>query len=295
MEKKTEYDVDKSTVEYHLDNNFIFNPRVYGNVVLYQIGRLYSKRNSVVDAHAQKSFELTIVRGGVGTVTTNGVPTRVTGGDVYLSFPCETHKIESDFSDPLKFDFFAFDTTDEVLKNEFERIMLEYASADKRVFHDERIVFLVGNATSEFNQNGFCSEELLKNILSQILVYVVRNFRAVAEERAERITDAETLCYRLMNYIDTHVYSMKRLEELADVMGYSYGYLSALYKKTTSNTLAEYYREKKLEIARLLVLEKKLKIGEIAEMLNYTSVYAFSKAFKKRFGMSPENYWKENR
>ena len=85
---------------------------------------------------------------------------------------------------------------------------------------------------------------------------------------------------------------MKKLEELGEVMGYSYGYLSALYKKTTSNTLADYYKNKKLEIARLLVMERNLKMGEIAEKLNYASVYAFSKAFKNHFGSSPENYCK---
>lgn len=280
-------------VNYHLDNNFLVEPRRYGDVRLYQIGRLYSKRTTVVEEHVQKVFELTIVRGGAGIVSTNGVPVRVSRGDVYLSYPCETHKIESDFDDPLKYDFFAFDTECERHKGELERIMLEYSGADKRVFSDERISFLVGNAISELNQNGFCSTELLENIFSQIMIYVVRGFRPTANgEYHDRITAPEALCYRLMNYIDTHVYSMKRLEELSDVMGYSYGYLSTLYKKTTSGTLADYYKNKKLDIARMLVIEDKLKMYEIAEALNYASVYAFSKAFKTYFGSSPENYRK---
>ena len=33
--------------------------------------------------------------------------------------------------------------------------------------------------------------------------------------------------------------------------------------------------------------ENKMKIGEIAEQLNYSSVYAFSKAYKKKYGISP--------
>ena len=93
-----------------------------------------------------------------------------------------------------------------------------------------------------------------------------------------------------MNYIDTHIYSIKKLEDLAKITDYSYGYLSALYKKTTSNTLSDYYHEKKMDAARLLILENKYKIIEIAEMLNYTSVYSFSKAFTKRYGISPRNY-----
>ena len=72
--------------------------------------------------------------------------------------------------------------------------------------------------------------------------------------------------------------------------GYSYGYLSALFKKTTSHTLAHYYYEKKLDVARLLILEERFTITEISEMLNYASVYSFSKAFSKRFGVAPRVY-----
>ena len=278
-------------VNYHLDNNFISAPVCYGNVKLYQIGRLHAKGTTVVDSHVQKAFELTIVRDGAGTVSTNNQPTEVSRGDIYLSFPCEIHKIESDYERPLKYDFFAFDTDNEKIKNQLERIMLEYSPSNKRVFCDERVSYLVGNAISELQSNTIFSDDLLENIFSQIMIYVVRNFRSCAtEDFSDRVTDADAICYRLMNYIDTHMYSMKKLEELEEVTGYSYGYLSALYKKTTSNTLADYYRSKKLELAKHLVIEKKLKIGEIAEILNYSSVYAFSKAFKNKFGVSPEKY-----
>ena len=280
-------------VNYHLDNNFISNPICYGKVRLYQIGRLHAKGTVASDSHVQKAFELTIVRDGAGVIITNNQPTKVSRGDIYLSYPCEIHKIESDIERPLKYDFFAFDADDEKIKNQLERIMLEYGTPDKRVFSDERINYLVGNAISEIQSNSLFSEELLENLFLQILIYVVRSFRSCDTYNfSDRVTDAETLCYRLMNYIDTHIYSMKKLEELSEVTGYSYGYLSALYKKTISNTLADYYRNKRLEVARLLVLEKKLKIIEIAELLNYASVYAFSKAFKNRFGSSPENYCK---
>ena len=298
MENKSAYDVHEDSfvrngVDYHLDNNFILSPQSYGSIKLYQIGRLYSTRTTVVDPHVQVAFELTIVRDGSGIITTHGTPVSVKRGDIYLSFPCEIHGIESDFEKPLKYDFFAFDTDDAALKEELEKIILEYSPADKRVFCDERVSYLVGNAISEFGGEHFCSDELLYNLFSQILIYTVRNFREnAAETRPDHITEADALCYRLMNYIDTHIYSMKRLEELGDVMGYSYGYLSSLYKRNTSNTLADYYRNKKLEIAKLLVLERRMKMSEIAELLNYASVYAFSKAFKNHFGRSPESYRK---
>ena len=42
-----------------------------------------------------------------------------------------------------------------------------------------------------------------------------------------------------------------------------------------------------MKTAKALILEQKKTIGEIAEMLGY-NLYSFSKAFKKRYGISPK-------
>ena len=97
-----------------------------------------------------------------------------------------------------------------------------------------------------------------------------------------------------MNYIDTHIHSLKNLSDLSKITDYSYGYLSTVFKKTTSNSLLSYYQNKKLDVVRLLILENELTITEISEMLNYSSVYALSKAFTKHYGVSPRNYRNNN-
>ena len=278
--------------DYHLDRSYIQNPLEFGEVYVYQIGRLFCSSETVVDTHIHRDlFELTVVTEGRGIITTNGVPVPVERGDIYLSLPCDAHKIASDAEKPLKYDFFAFNCRKDCFRQALEHIAQNYYSANTRIFHDERVRSLVSNAIAEMNQEYVYAEEVLAAIFQQIVVYVIRGFQEVVPERyCDTVTHAEALCYRLMNYIDTHIYSLKRLEELGDIMDYSYGYLSALFKKTTSNTLSHYYQEKKLDAARLLILEKKFKVTEIAEMLNYTSVYAFSKAFSRRYGVSPRNY-----
>ena len=77
--------------------------------------------------------------------------------------------------------------------------------------------------------------------------------------------------------------------KLLDQFNYNYNYLSALFKKTTGKKISEYYQSRRLETARTLLNSKK-KIGEVSEMLNYSSPFAFSKAFKRSFGVSPKQY-----
>ena len=278
--------------EYHLSRNYFQDPLKFGNISVSQIGRLFCSNDTVIDTHIHLDlFELTIVTDGKGITTTNNVPVPVEKGDIYLSLPCDSHKIVSDSEKPLKYDFFAFTCSDECFQRELEHIAANYHSANTRIIHNERIRSLISNAIAELNQEHVYSQQLLSSIFQQVIIYIIRGFQGITPEKySDTVTHAEALCYRLMNYIDTHIYSLKNLEDLADITDYSYGYLSALFKKTTSNTLSNYYHEKKLDAARLLILENKYKIIEIAEMLNYTSVYSFSKAFSNRYGVSPRNY-----
>ena len=81
---------------------------------------------------------------------------------------------------------------------------------------------------------------------------------------------------------------MTSLDELSEKFNYNYSYLSALFSRVTGKTLREYYSERRLEVARTMVLENNKKIWEIADMLNYSSAFAFSKAFAARYGISPK-------
>ena len=278
--------------DFHLNRVFFESPLEFESILLLQIGRMFCKNDTLIDSHIHTNlYELTIVTDGKAVISTNDVPTPVKKGDIYLSYSGDIHKIESDKVEPLKYDFFAFRLNNEEFKEAFENIAKDYSLPNTRLFHDERIRALIGNAITELDSDGRYKNELLNSVFNQIMIYVIRGFENIKPKKNSANTSrAELLCQRLMNYIDTHIYSLKNLDGLCDVFDYSYGYLSAIYKKTTNNTLSGYFHEKRLDSARLLLLENRLTITEISELLNYTSVYSFSKAFKEYYGLSPKNY-----
>ncbi len=281
---------------YHLDHSFFYEPQRFGDTLLYQIGRQYCNNETVISPHIHMPFfELTIVTDGNGTVITNGVETPVSRGDIYLSLPCDTHEIRVDPNDPLKYDYIALASEMPALREELDALCDAFHAPHGRVFQDDRIRRAVGHVLSEINDNRPYAKELLAALLSQVLILLVRDFKKLPPAKiTDTVTPADVLCYRLMHHIDTHIYSMKHLEELAELTGYSYGYLSALFKRTTDRTLSGYYQEKRLDAAALLVSDPRLTVTEVADMLNYASVYSFSKAFRKRFGVSPRA-WREKR
>lgn len=276
---------------YHLDKRYFGDYRFEDGLSLLQIGRMYCDRTTRIDEHIQAQLiELTVVTGGKGQIITNKIAVEVKIGDIYLSLPCDSHEIVADRNDPLRFDFLAFSVEDEALSADFDRIASEYHAAELRSFKDERIPPLLANAITEVSRESKYSLEALSSILRQIAIYTVRAFDTAPQSKyPKNLKDSETLCYRLMSYIDTHIYSLKNLEELTEVVDYSYGYLSSVFKKTTGESLCDYYIRKRMEAARLMLSEGKLKITDIAERLGYSTLYAFSKAFKGHFGVSPKN------
>ena len=275
---------------YQINFQFFEEPPQFGDIVLYQLGKNYCEKSMIVAPHLHKNwFELTMIASGNGTILTNDVPTPVKQGNCYLSFPCETHSIVSDDDNPLEYLFFAFYPTSARYQTAFDKIIQDFYPSAQRILNNESLINLTQDAIYEYaSEPNEYTKDLLQTIFNQIVLLVLKGFLTIQKGGPQKnITQADALCYQLMNYINTHIYTLTNLKEVAGITNYSYSYLSMLFKRTTGQTLLSYYQDCKLKIARYLLLENKLKIGEIAERLNYASIYAFSRAFKNKYHLSP--------
>ena len=288
---------ERAEKRYYIGEAHLFTePTRYGDILLVQIGRIHCTGSTVIERHLHKNWiELTVVTEGRGTVDTNGVSTPLESGDIHVSFPGDFHGITSDKKEPLKYDFFAFWTEEESLFLRLDEMTRVCLSEGQRVIRDARIAALVGNAVAEVNAPDEGSSELLTHIFAQIVLYLIRDvMQGHSEYQKTHVGTPNELCYRMMNYVDTHIYSMRHLSEMTEEMNYNYSYLSDLFRSVTGDTLQNYYRNRRLEAAKLLIRENELSMTEIAEMLQYSSVYTFSRAFRDRFGMPPSEYKKKS-
>ncbi len=273
---------------YHLVKDFQDAPLNLTCVNIVQIGRRFCSQNEVIPAHTHKDYyELTIVTAGEGTVKSNGEIFKVKSGDLHLSIPCDIHEIIASGNSALEYDFLSFTCNDTELKAELKKISNNLIKVNSRIITDNKINSLVSNAILEFSNEKPFSNKMLECAFNQIIIYLIRNFNNVSKDTL-KLTQNEILCYQIMNYIDTHVYTIQTLEDIAPKFNYNYRYLTSLFRKTTQMTLYEYFKTRKLETAKVLISEKKYKIAEISSMLNYSSPFAFSKAFKNKFGYSPK-------
>ena len=101
----------------------------------------------------------------------------------------------------------------------------------------------------------------------------------------------ETLT-EIKRYLDAHFLRIMCLEQLSNVFGYTYSYISKEFKKVYGLTPKAYITQKKIAYACTL-LKNGVKLDEIAETLGYTSSFNFSRAFKSQTGISPSKYRKQ--
>lgn len=81
---------------------------------------------------------------------------------------------------------------------------------------------------------------------------------------------------------------------VADKLFMNKTYISELFKQKTGIGFVEYLKTAKMERAKKLVNEGKLKIYEIGEMLGYKDIEYFSRLFKKYTGWAPVEYRQNN-
>lgn len=272
---------------YYCDNDY----PAYGDIALVQIGTAYCEPSTVVEEHMHGLYwELSIITAGKGTIYTNGVGTEVKENDIYVSLDHEKHKIVSDENSPLKYDFFAFIVINETFKNEILSFSHILKSPSNRIIKNDTIKTLFQTALAETSMERYCSKKYLEMLFSQILIQLIRTLKQQDIDYSTLPSKNEELCYQIMHYIDTNIFSFTTLESLSEVFNYDYKYLTYIFTKTTKQTLSNYVRLKRLEKACALLKEGKHTSTEISETLHYSSLYAFSKAFKKQYGISPKNY-----
>ena len=77
---------------------------------------------------------------------------------------------------------------------------------------------------------------------------------------------------------------------MAEVFNISPNYLSVLFSKHNDLGFTDYINQSKMEAAKEMMKDGKMKIYEISNILGFESAFYFSRVFKKFTGVSPRDY-----
>jgi AraC-like DNA-binding protein len=92
---------------------------------------------------------------------------------------------------------------------------------------------------------------------------------------------------RVENIITRNVKELPKIETIAKEVNMSVSSLLRQFKLIYRKSIHEYYVEKKMELAKKMILEKKTSIKEMAAFLGYNQASPFIEIFSKHHGYSP--------
>jgi AraC-like DNA-binding protein len=122
---------------------------------------------------------------------------------------------------------------------------------------------------------------------------LIKDFlNAVSKEETEKTSSNIDLYYEKVKEAEailiTHLQnSPPRMSIIAKTVALSESTLKRYFKLIYGKSVYEYYLNRKMEMARTLMLQKPYSVNEIAEMMGYEKVSHFIEIFKKHHGYSP--------
>ena len=124
-------------------------------------------------------------------------------------------------------------------------------------------------------------------------VHLVRKYSSVSD-RADRLaarSSAERLSTpvleRVMEYIEANLGGALTLADIAAATNLSPYHFARLFKATTGRPPHQYVIERRIDLARSLLLETELPIGEVALRSGFSDQSHLGRHLRRRFGVTP--------
>ena len=91
-------------------------------------------------------------------------------------------------------------------------------------------------------------------------------------------------------YVRANLGRAVTIADIAAELGYSVSHLRAVFRDRLGVSLGKYMRESRLSEAAQLLQSSDLNVSDIGERCGFESLYAFSRAFRKAYGIPPRTY-----
>ena len=278
---------------YHRDANYESAPITLKLFSVYQICDLACASDHTVRQHNQICHEISYIVSGEGVFIRNGKSYPVSPDCVFLVNDRDVHSVRSSKDAPIRFMCLGFSFhKDHPDYDKYAHVDQFFNNLQNPLITDKNNLFnLFTLALDEVSAEDALAAEMLEAYVRQIVIQTYRDFTADSRPKLNpvEINDTNPLIYEIAHYIDSHLTSIKKLSDIADIFDYSYAYLSRTFSQTMGLSIRDYYSQRRLEKAAEMLAEQ-LPISAVSEKLQFADVPSFTKAFKAHYHVPPKKY-----
>lgn len=250
-------------------------------------------------------WELVYVDSGEINAITGGVGRKLTQGEVIFHRPMELHAHVSNKIVPNSMLVISFTTHSPDMEFFHKKVFTldKTAKTLLRLFMDEARRAL-GKLPSEYtdkNPLDFSSAEygsfqLLECYLTELLLILHRQESGVAKVFGgvhSRELAESSIIELITAYLAENLYTPLTLSDVCAKFFIGKSQLCKLFADHLGESPIEYFLKLKTAEAKRLLAAEEYSVTRISDMLGYSSIHNFSRAFKKSVGISPTEYKKK--
>lgn len=259
-------------------------------------------RNPSVEVHRHSFFELVYVTGGEAEeVLEDGKRLPIRKGDCFLIDLGRAHgylPTERSGNFSLINCLFLPSLMDPSLSSaeNFREVMAAFLSQtqsrlptgnEQHIHHDDDgwIGSLIRRICHESERREIGYTDVIRHLLLTVLITLVRGELCRADVSPSPVT-------KIKSYIEGHYGERLTLGTMAEKLGFSLSYLSALFKEDAGVTFRAYLTNVRMKRAATLLCGSDLGIEAVARLVGYEDPAFFYKMFKKFSGTTPDAYRK---
>jgi AraC-like DNA-binding protein len=255
------------------------------NIIFFQRSDSAAMRPEAVNVNFHHRFELVTVFDTAAPARIDRSTCELRPGECALIFPNQFHHFMDVAQSHLEWLFITFELRDP------EAILALRNSP--RVLDPGGIDLLHG-IVREFVQPASGTRDTLEISyrLSRLLLHLCKCRELPSERRDIHSGDnaRDVILEKINRYVREHLHESVTIADLATDLGYSVSHLRAVFRDRLGVSLGRYMRESRLSEAAQLLQREEFNIGEIGERCGFESLFAFSRAFRKSYGMPPRSY-----
>lgn len=161
----------------------------------------------------------------------------------------------------------------------------------------------LGSIPNDYNFRGaleisdfiFGSAQLMEFHFTEFLIKLLREesvCKSAGKERQTRQAGKNTAVDMIVDYLKESVYTNLTLNDICNRFFIRKSQLSVIFREYIGKSPMNYFRYLKIEEAKKLLREDNLSVSEITDLLKFSGIHNFSRAFKNETGFSPTGYKK---
>lgn len=218
-------------------------------------------------------YDLTFVLQGKMTYTVDGETLFLSKNDA-IFLPPGTMRYRAPGRERVKYVSFNFYLFSDVALP-FGKFMPDCISSD---------IKKMATAFPHSHMTPYCfTKEKVANILNYILLELL--YYSEIQSKNQHIQ-------KTIAYIEKHIMEKMSLQSISKEIGLTKEYTAFLFKKEMGRTVIDYINERKMLLAKELIIDSDMALTDLAFCLGYDNYHYFSRLFKRYFDITPSAFKK---